>query len=174
MVALVNASDVRVGDTLYVDKAVEFPKIPSFAPEIFRRIRVKDTSRFKQFRRGLVQLDEEGVIQVLRDEDLGDVEPVLAAVGLMQFEVATHRLENEFGAPVELTNAPYSVARRTDTASAAELKRLPGVTVLARSDGALLALFENEFYLQRISNEKDHLVLERVLAEQEWLGDGNS
>ena len=174
VVALVNASDVRVGDTLYVDKAVEFPKIPSFAPEIFRRIRVKDTSRFKQFRRGLVQLDEEGVIQVLRDEDLGDVEPVLAAVGLMQFEVATHRLENEFGAPVELTNAPYSVARRTDTASAAELKRLPGATVLARSDGALLALFENEFYLQRISNEKDHLVLERVLAEQEWLGDGNS
>ncbi len=174
VVALVNASDVRVGDTLYADDEVEFPQIPSFAPEIFRRIRVTDTNRFKQFRRGLVQLDEEGVIQVLRDEDMGDVEPVLAAVGLMQFEVATHRLENEFGAPVELTNAPYSVARRTDVESSDELRRLPGATVLSRSDGALLALFENEFYLQRIKNEKEHLTLERVLAEQEWLSDGTS
>ena len=174
VVALVNATDVRVGDTLYADEVVEFPQIPLFAPEIFRRIRVTDTNRFKQFRRGLIQLDEEGVIQVLRDEEVGDVEPVLAAVGLMQFEVAVHRLENEFGAPVALTNAPYSVARRTDSASADELRRLPGATVLARSDGALLALFENEFYLQRIQNEKDHLTLERVLAEQEWLGDGNS
>jgi peptide chain release factor 3 len=174
VVALVNATDVRVGDTLYVDEPVEFPGIPAFAPEIFRRIRVTDTNRFKQFRRGLVQLDEEGVIQVLRDDDVGDVEPILAAVGMMQFEVATHRLENEFGAPVALTNSPFSVARRTDEESAAELRRLPGATVLRRSDGALLALFENEFYLQRIMNEKDHLTLERVLAEQEWLGDGRS
>ncbi|MED5173040.1 MAG: peptide chain release factor 3, partial [Actinomycetota bacterium] len=174
VVALVNATDVRVGDTLYSDEAVEYPPIPPFAPEIFKRIRVTDTNRFKQFRRGLVQLDEEGVIQVLRDEEVGDVEPVLAAVGLMQFDVAVHRLENEFGAPVALTNAPYSVARRTDEASANELKRLPGATVLARSDGALLALFENEFYLQRVQNEKEHLTLERVLAEQEWLGDGSS
>ncbi len=174
VVALVNATDVRVGDTLYDGSAVEFPGIPAFAPEIFRRIRVTDTSRFKQFRRGLVQLDEEGVIQVLRDDDVGDVEPILAAVGVMQFEVAVHRLENEFGAPVALTNSPFSVCRRTDEESAAELRRLPGATVLRRSDGALLALFENEFYLQRIQNEKDHLALERVLAEQEWLGDGRS
>jgi len=174
VVALVNAGDVRVGDTLYAGSEVTFPTIPSFAPEIFRRIRVTDTSRFKQFRRGLVQLDEEGVIQVLRDDDVGDVEPVLAAVGMMQFEVAVHRLENEFGAPVALTASPFSVARRTDEASAPEIRRLPGASVLRRSDGALLALFENEFYLQRIQNEKDHLVLERVLAEQEWLGDGRS
>ncbi|HBQ04791.1 MAG TPA: peptide chain release factor 3, partial [Acidimicrobiaceae bacterium] len=73
-----------------------------------------------------------------RDQEMGDVEPVLAAVGMMQFEVATHRLQNEFGAPVELTNAPFSVARRTDPESADELRRLPGATVLARSDGALL------------------------------------
>ena len=66
------------------------------------------------------------------------------------------------------------MARRTDPESADELRRLPGATVLARSDGALLALFENEFYLQRIQNEKEHLTLERVLAEQEWLSDGNS
>ena len=51
---------------------------------------------------GVAQLDEEGVVQVLRDPEMGDQAPVLAAVGPMQFEVAVHRLENEFGAPVEL------------------------------------------------------------------------
>ena len=50
-----------------------------------------DTGRFKQFRKGLAQLDEEGVVQVLRDPDLGDTAPVLAAVGRMQFEVFSHR-----------------------------------------------------------------------------------
>lgn len=165
VVGLVNAGDVRVGDTLYESVPVEYPRIPSFAPELFRRIRTTDTGRFKQFRKGLVQLDEEGVIQVLRDEDTGDVEPVLAAVGQMQFEVATHRLENEFGAPVALSPAPFSVARRTDAESAAEIKRLPGAKVMERSDGALLALFENEYYLQRIESEKDHLTLLAVLVD---------
>lgn len=167
VVGLVNATDVRVGDTLFMGPPVRFPGIPSFAPELFRRVRVADTSRYKQFRRGLVQLDEEGVIQVLRDEQVGDVEPILAAVGQMQFEVAMHRLDGEFGAPAILTPAPFSVARRTDEESAAEVRRLPGATVMRRSDGALLALFENEYYLRRIESEKDHLTLERVLAEQE-------
>ena len=60
----------------------------------------QDTGRFKQFRRGIAQLDEEGVVQVLRDADQGDSAPVLAAVGPMQFEVAVHRLEIEFAEPV--------------------------------------------------------------------------
>ena len=72
-------------------------------PELFATIRARDTSRFKQFRSGIRQLDEEGVVQVLRDPELGDTAPVLAAVGPMQFEVATHRMEHEFGAPTELS-----------------------------------------------------------------------
>ena len=103
VVGLVNATDVRVGDTLWVDEPVTFPTIPSFAPEHFAVARVRDTGRFKQFRKGIAQLDEEGVVQVLRDDAMGDQAPVLAAVGPMQFEVAVHRLENEFGAPVELS-----------------------------------------------------------------------
>ena len=67
---------------------VTFPPIPSFAPEHFAVARVRDTGRFKQFRKGIAQLDEEGVVQVLRDPDLGDQAPMLAAVGPMQFEVA--------------------------------------------------------------------------------------
>ncbi len=78
-------------------------------------------------------------MQVLRDPDFGEQAPVLAAVGALQFEVATHRLENEFNAPVELTMTGYQVARRTDEASRATLRSMQGVDVLERSDGVLLA-----------------------------------
>ena len=57
-----------------------------------------DSGRYKQFRRGIEQLEQEGVVQVLRSDLRGDQAPVFAAVGPMQFEVATHRLETEFKA----------------------------------------------------------------------------
>ncbi len=164
IVGLVNANDVRIGDTLWLDEKVEFPQIPSFAPEYFAITRVRDTSRFKQFRNGITQLDEEGVVQVLRDEDIGDQAPILAAVGPMQFEVATHRLENEFGAPIELSMTNYNVARRTNEESKAELRAMQGVDVLARSDGTLLALFESEYWLQRLEGERPELMLEKLIA----------
>jgi peptide chain release factor 3 len=85
VVGLVNAGDVRIGDTIWVDQPVAFAGIPSFAPTHFSVIRARDTSKFKQFRSGINQLDEEGVVQVLRDPDVGDQAPVLAAVGPMQF-----------------------------------------------------------------------------------------
>ena len=165
VVGLVNANDVRIGDSLWVDEPVEFPHIPSFAPEHFSVARVRDTSKFKQFRKGVAQLDEEGVVQVLRDRDLGDQAPVLAAVGPMQFEVAVHRLENEFGAPVELSPTNFRVARRTDAESAESLRAMRGVRLLERSDGTMLALFESQYWVDRLEQEHPDLVLERLVAE---------
>jgi peptide chain release factor 3 len=164
VVGLVNANDVRVGDTLWIDEPVTFPRIPSFAPEYFSVARARDTGRFKQFRKGIAQLDEEGVVQVLRDPDLGDQAPVLAAVGPMQFEVAVHRLENEFGAPVELSPTSYSVARRTDAASAPALRAMRGVDVLGRSDGTLIAVFESIYWLDRLAADQPELLLESLVA----------
>jgi peptide chain release factor 3 len=165
VIGLVNATGVRVGDTLYDGPPVEYPGIPSFAPELFSSIRVRDTGRFKQFRSGIRQLDEEGVVQVLRDPDLGDQAPMLAAVGQMQFEVATHRLEHEFGAPVELSPTGYKVARLTDEASAPALRGMSGVRVLQRADGAWLALFESPYWLARVEGDQPELRLERLVAE---------
>src|SRR5690606_26864313 len=162
---LVNANEVRVGDTLYLDDPVEFPRLPSFAPEHFAVARVKDTGRFKQFRKAIAQLDEEGVVQVLRDPDLGDQAPMLAAVGPMQFDVAMWRLEHEFAAPSELRMTNYSVARRTDAASAPTLRAMRGVDVLERSDGTLLALFESPYWLERVLTDQPELTLERLIAE---------
>ena len=153
VIGLVNASDLRIGDTLFDGEHVVFPTIPTFAPELFARARARDTSRYKQFRRGLEQLEQEGVVQVLRDPD-GDPTPLLAAVGQMQFEVFTHRLAREFGAEVELIMTPHKVARRTDRATAEKLRATSGVAVLSRTDDTLLALFESPYRLQRL--EADH------------------
>jgi peptide chain release factor 3 len=165
VVGLVNATDVTVGDALYVDAPVEFPRLPEFAPEHFRIARVRDTGRFKQFRRGIAQLDEEGAVQVLRDADLGDQAPLLAAVGPMQFEVAVHRLEQEFGAAVELSPTSWKIARRTDEASTAALSAMGGVGVFSRADGTRYALFESPYWLQRIEADHPELVLDRLVAE---------
>ncbi|MFN8017347.1 MAG: peptide chain release factor 3 [Acidimicrobiales bacterium] len=164
VVGLVNATDVRVGDTLWFESPVAFPRIPSFAPEHFSVARVRDTGRFKQFRKGIAQLDEEGVVQVLRDPDFGDQAPVLAAVGPMQFEVAVHRLENEFGAPVELSPTNYTVARRTDADSAPALRSMRGVDVLERADGTLIAVFESAYWLDRLAADQPELLLEPLVA----------
>ena len=167
VIGLVNANDVRVGDSLYVERPVTFPPIPSFAPEHFAVARTTDVSRSKQFRAGINQLDEEGVVQVLRDPDLGDQAPLLAAVGALQFEVAKHRLEQEFGAPVEFAMTRYKVARRTDDASRATLRAMQGVDVLERTDGTLLALFESVYWLDRLVAEQPELTLDRLVAEGE-------
>jgi peptide chain release factor 3 len=153
VIGLVNATDLRIGDTLYAAQPVAYPAIPSFAPELFSQASPSDSSRFKQFRRGLTQLEEEGAIQVLRDERTGDAAPYLAAVGAMQFEVVAHRLEHEYGAPTELTGTPYQLARRTDAATAEHLRGRPGLRVMTRTDGALFVLFESRYRLERLQSE---------------------
>lgn len=104
-------------------------------------------------------------MQVLRDPDIGDQAPVLAAVGQLQFEVALNRLENEFGAPVELTSTRYSIARKTDAASAAQLRAMQGVDVLQRVNGLHLALFESKYWMDRVLSDHPELTLERMVAE---------
>ena len=83
----------------------------------------------------------------------------------MQFEVATHRLENEFGAPVELTATRYTIARKTDPESAPALRAMQGVDVLERDDGTHLALFESRYWMDRVLQDHPELTLERMIAE---------
>ncbi len=166
VVGLVNATGLNIGDTLYDESgaAVEFPGLPQFSPEVFATARPLDTGKAKQFRKGLEQLGEEGVVQVLKDPDWGDASPVLAAVGQLQFDVFANRLDVEFNAPVELSGAPYQAIRRTDEGSAAALREKLGVRILARSDGELVALFENKYALARIEQHEPELTLDHILA----------
>jgi peptide chain release factor 3 len=165
VIGLVNASALRPGDTLYDGSPVEFPPIPSFAPEHFAVVRCKDAGKHKQFRRGVEQLDTEGVVQVLSSDLRGDQAPVLAAVGPLQFDVVLNRLEFEFGARADLDHLDYTLARRTDAASAEALRGQRAVEVLTRRlDGALLALFSDKWRLGQIQREHPDLVLEPLIA----------
>ena len=166
VIGLVNATALQVGDTLFEDDPVRFPGIPSFAPEHFAVVRARDSGRFKQFRRGISQLAEEGVIQVLRSDLRGDHAPMLAAVGMMQFDVVTHRLEHEFNSPVSLDHLDFTLARRTDAQSAAALAGLSGVEVLTRDgDGELIAVFTTKWRLRAIAQEHPGLTIEPLVAD---------
>ncbi|CAG4913929.1 MULTISPECIES: peptide chain release factor 3 [Acidithrix] len=163
VVGLVNSNELRIGDTLYVGDRVEFPPIPTFVPELFALARARDTGRFKQFRKGIEQLEKEGVVQVLFDPS-GDPTPMVAAIGEMQFDVFSHRMHFEFGAEVELTRTSHKVARRTDQATASELGGLGGVRVRVRRDGTLLALFESPYWLARLQNDHPTWKLDDLIA----------
>ncbi|WP_205739686.1 peptide chain release factor 3 [Georgenia sp. SYP-B2076] len=164
VVGLVNATDLRVGDTLYLGPAIEYPALPTFAPEHFATVRARDAGRYKQFRRGIAQLSAEGVVQVLRSDLRGDQAPVLAAVGPMQFEVAQHRMASEFNAPVHLETLSYSLALRTTAEWAPVLDGELGVEVLRREDGDLLALFPDKWRLQSVRRVHPDAALEPLVA----------
>lgn len=164
IIGLVNATALAPGHTLYADKKVEYPPIPSFAPEYFSILRADSAAKYKQFRRAVEQLDSEGVVQVLRNDIRGDASPVLAAVGPMQFEVVAARMKSEFNVEARMESLGYALARRTDAESAVELGRQRGVEVFTRSDGALLALISDKWRLQYIQKENPKLTLEPLVA----------
>ena len=164
IIGLVNASALRVGDTLFEGDTVEFPPMPMFSPEHFRVARAEDSSKHKQFRRGIEQLDHEGVIQVMRSDLRGDQAPVLGAVGSMQFEVVDDRMTHDFGAPIRYEALPYEVARRTSAEGAAALARERQVEILTRTDGSLFALFSTQWRLQAITRDHPDIPLHDTVA----------
>ncbi len=165
IVGLVNATALRPGDTLHdKDAPVEYPPMPSFAPENFAVCRAVDTSKSKQFRKGVEQLGHEGVVQLLRSDLRGDAAPILAAVGPLQFEVAAHRLEHEFGAAVSMDRLPYTLARRTRPTDRGTLDAEHDVEVAERNDGALLALFSDRWRLASVQRRHPDLLLETLVA----------
>jgi peptide chain release factor 3 len=111
IVGLYDPGELRLGDTLYRGKKVEYQGIPRFAPEFFGRIKLRDPTKRKHLQNGLSQLSQEGTVQLFYREGLGKADPFLGAVGLLQFEVLKVRLMNEYNTKAELESAPYTVAR---------------------------------------------------------------
>ena len=111
IIGLVGLSDFGIGDTLTTDAKIEHNEIPRFAPEAFSYLHNTDTGKFKQFRKGLDQLLQEGVIQAMELRDSVAKVPLLAAVGPLQFDVVQYRLESEYGAESRLESAPFEVVR---------------------------------------------------------------
>ena len=98
IVGLVGHDAFGIGDTLSDEDSFIYDEIPRFAPECFAYLRNPQTAKYKQFRQGLDQLLQEGVIQVFNLRDAVTKVPLLAAVGPLQFEVVQYRLQSEYGA----------------------------------------------------------------------------
>src|SRR6478736_5383199 len=153
VIGLVNANALRVGDTLFADEKVAFPRIPLFAPEHFAVARAAVTGKQKQFRRGIEQLGEEGVVQVLTSDRRGAQAPVLAAVGPMQFDVAKHRMEHEFGSAIRLEPLAYAIARAVAAHAIPIVNSRSGAEVLTREDGLDVAVFADKWRLASVERD---------------------
>jgi peptide chain release factor 3 len=106
IIGLHNHGTIRIGDTFTESELLNFTGIPSFAPELFRRIQLRDPLRLKQLQKGLVQLSEEGAVQVFRPLKNNDL--IVGAVGMLQFDVVVQRLKSEY--QVDASYEPISVA----------------------------------------------------------------
>ena len=111
VIGLNNPGVFAIGDTIYNGKKIEYEGIPCFSPELFAYLRNPNPSKFKQFHKGVTELQEEGAVQIMYSVDEAKRDPILAAVGQLQFEVVQFRMQNEYGVETRLELLPYSVAR---------------------------------------------------------------
>ena len=109
IIGIHNHGTIKIGDTFTEKEPLRFTGIPSFAPEHFRRVRLLSPLKAKQLQKGLLQLSEEGAVQLFRP--LGDNSYILGAVGVLQFDVAVARLGTEYGVEADYEAVNYAVAR---------------------------------------------------------------
>ncbi len=107
VVGLTNPGAFKLGDTLSFEKGVEYEEVPPFTPETFATLVNRDVTRFKHFDKGVEQLTEEGLVDLFWDRKGGRREPILGAVGRLQFEVVQFRLATEYGVKADLEPLAY-------------------------------------------------------------------
>ncbi len=141
VVGLVGKGVYRIGDTLSLEGAFEHEPLPLFQPEIFARIAPMNTSDRKRFDKGMKNLITEGAVQQVWP-DIGPRDPMIGAVGKLQFEALQYRLDDEYGVETRLTPMPYEcsawIGANEDTFKA------PTNSLLARDDrGRRVILFKS-------------------------------
>ena len=109
VVGIPNHGTLRIGDTLTEGEDVAFLGVPSFAPEILRRVRLMDAMKAKKLKQALQEMAEEGVVQVFRPLDGSPA--LVGVVGPLQLDVLKVRLKEEYGLPVDFEPAEFQMAR---------------------------------------------------------------
>ncbi len=111
VVGMTNSAGLILGDSLYENREVKFEAMPLFSPEHFALIHIKDPSRRKHFLKAMDQLCLEGAIQVFFPKDSHARDPIIGAVGVLQFEVVQDRLKNDYRVDITYEKLTYSQAR---------------------------------------------------------------
>jgi peptide chain release factor 3 len=148
VVGIPNHGVLRIGDTLTEGEDIAFVGVPSFAPEILRRVRLTDAMKAKKLKQALQELAEEGVVQVFRPRD--GAPAIVGVVGPLQLDVLKVRLDAEYGLPVEFDTCEFELARwisADDRKTLDEFVAANGSGIADDLDGDLVYLARNEFYL---------------------------
>ena len=139
---------LRIGDTLTEGEDITFVGVPSFAPEIVRRVRLTDAMKAKKLKEALQQMSEEGVVQVFRPRD--GAPALVGVVGPLQLDVLKARLDAEYSLPVEFEVSEFQLARWVSSDDRKKLEAFiaaNGSGIADDVDGDPVFMAKNEFYL---------------------------
>jgi peptide chain release factor 3 len=148
VVGIPNHGTLRIGDTLTEGEALNFVGVPSFAPEILRRVRLGDAMKAKKLKQALQELAEEGVVQVFRPHDGSPA--LIGVVGPLQLDVLKVRLAEEYGLPVDFDVSEFELARWISSDDEAVLDTFMSTNrsgIADDLDGDPVFLARNQFYL---------------------------
>lgn len=164
IVGLFDPGVFGIGDVLSSSGNITFKGIPSFPAEHFARVMAKDTMKRKQFLKGILQLSEEGTIQIYKEPDIGVEEFVIGAVGVLQFEVLEYRLKNEYNVDIKLNRLNYRFARWiTETpCDPHELNLTSSTMIVLDQNENFVLLFENEWSIQWALDRNKGLALRDI------------
>jgi peptide chain release factor 3 len=167
IIGLVNPGEFQLGDTICGGEVLEYEPLPQFSPEFFAVLDCTDTSRRKQFDRGLSQLVEEGAVQIFYDASSKRREAIVAAVGELQFDVVRFRIENEYKAETSLSWRPYKMARWIDgPQEAIDSLRIPyGAKLVVDQYGHTAVLLQSEWDLKLIIRENKDINFAAIRTE---------
>lgn len=132
IVGLPNHGTLRIGDTLTEGEDIVFKGVPSFAPEILRRVKLKDAMKAKKLREALQQMAEEGVVQLFLPHD--GAPAIVGVVGALQLDVLKERMEAEYSLPIDFEPCQFSIARWVSSDDKAALAKFVGAKPSAMAD----------------------------------------
>lgn len=163
IIGIHNHGTIKIGDTFTSKEALKFVGIPSFAPEHFRRVRLKNPLKTKQLDKGLMQLSEEGAVQLFRP--LSGSDYILGAVGVLQFEVIMSRLRTEYSVDAVYEGIDYATARWiscSDKKMLAEFEKKNRMQLATDAEGNLAFLASSEWRLQHTIEQWPQVVFHKT------------
>jgi peptide chain release factor 3 len=149
VVGIPNHGTLRIGDTLTEGEEIVFRGVPSFAPEILRRIKLTDAMKAKKLKEALQQMGEEGVVQVFRPHD--GSQAIVGVVGALQLDVLKERLQAEYGLPIDYEPTRFSICRWITAEKETELDKFigsHGSAMASDLDGAPVFMATTAFSLR--------------------------
>jgi peptide chain release factor 3 len=163
VVGIPNHGTLRIGDTLTDGEDITFIGVPSFAPEIVRRVRLGDAMKAKKLKEALQQMSEEGVVQVFRPRD--GAPALVGVVGPLQLDVLKARLDAEYQLPVSFEISEFSLARWISSEDKKKLETFVSNNnsgVADDVDGDPVFLAKNDFYLNYTKERAEGIVFSDI------------